>query len=113
MGGEGGIPFAPTQGGALRALAPFESPPRAKQLARSSPHSLRSFGEGEIPFAPTQVGALRALAPFESPPRAKQLARSSPHSLRLFGEGEVRTHRPREGTSVFKTDAFDRSATSP
>ena len=31
----------------------------------------------------------------------------------LGGEGEIRTHDPREGTPVFKTGAFNRSATSP
>src|SRR6188768_981993 len=29
------------------------------------------------------------------------------------GEGGIRTHGPREGTPVFKTGAFNRSATSP
>jgi hypothetical protein len=29
------------------------------------------------------------------------------------GEGEIRTHEPREGLPVFKTGAFNRSATSP
>src|ERR1700719_4613086 len=29
------------------------------------------------------------------------------------GEGEIRTHGPRKGTPVFKTGAFNRSATSP
>ncbi len=29
------------------------------------------------------------------------------------GEGGIRTHGPREGTTVFKTAAFDHSATSP
>jgi putative holliday junction resolvase len=33
--------------------------------------------------------------------------------LTLGGEGGIRTHGPRERTSVFKTDAFDHSATSP
>ena len=32
----------------------------------------------------------------------------------LFGgEGEIRTHEPRKGPPVFKTGAFNRSATSP
>jgi hypothetical protein len=29
------------------------------------------------------------------------------------GEGEIRTHEPRKGPPVFKTGAFNRSATSP
>ena len=29
------------------------------------------------------------------------------------GEGEIRTHETREGLPVFKTGAFNRSATSP
>jgi hypothetical protein len=29
------------------------------------------------------------------------------------GEGEIRTHEPRKGLPVFKTGAFNRSATSP
>src|ERR1700676_931299 len=29
------------------------------------------------------------------------------------GESGIRTHEPREGPSVFKTDAFNRSAISP
>ena len=29
------------------------------------------------------------------------------------GWGEIRTHDARKGTSVFKTDAFNRSATHP
>jgi hypothetical protein len=29
------------------------------------------------------------------------------------GEGEIRTHESREGPPVFKTGAFNRSATSP
>ena len=37
----------------------------------------------------------------------------SPHLFHSFGEGGIRTHGPRKGTSVFKTDAFDHSATSP
>ena len=31
----------------------------------------------------------------------------------IGGEGEIRTHEPREGLPVFKTGAFNRSATSP
>jgi hypothetical protein len=31
----------------------------------------------------------------------------------IGGEGGIRTHGPREGTPVFKTGAFNRSATSP
>lgn len=30
-----------------------------------------------------------------------------------FGEGEIRTHGPVNEAPVFKTGAFDRSATSP
>ena len=33
--------------------------------------------------------------------------------VRAGGEGEIRTHEPREGLPVFKTGAFNRSATSP
>ena len=48
---------------------------------------------------------------------AKALRR--PKSLRDLveltagGEGEIRTHEPRKGPPVFKTGAFNRSATSP
>ena len=31
----------------------------------------------------------------------------------IGGEGEIRTHEPRKGPPVFKTGAFNRSATSP
>ena len=31
----------------------------------------------------------------------------------IGGEGEIRTHESREGPPVFKTGAFNRSATSP
>ena len=34
-------------------------------------------------------------------------------SREKFGEGEIRTHEAREGPAVFKTAAFNRSATSP
>ena len=33
--------------------------------------------------------------------------------VNVGGEGEIRTHEPREGLPVFKTGAFNRSATSP
>jgi hypothetical protein len=33
--------------------------------------------------------------------------------LKSGGEGEIRTHEPRKGPPVFKTGAFNRSATSP
>ena len=33
--------------------------------------------------------------------------------LYFGGEGEIRTHESREGLPVFKTGAFNRSATSP
>ena len=39
------------------------------------------------------------------------LADRSP--VAIGGEGEIRTHEPREGPPVFKTGAFNRSATSP
>ena len=32
---------------------------------------------------------------------------------RIGGGGRIRTHGPREGTTVFKTAAFDHSATPP
>jgi hypothetical protein len=38
---------------------------------------------------------------------------SGPFVLESGGEGEIRTHEPREGSPVFKTGAFNRSATSP
>ncbi len=45
------------------------------------------------------------------------MAKSYPPSLKLrrdeSGGGGIRTPGPREGTSVFKTDAFDHSATPP
>ncbi len=34
-------------------------------------------------------------------------------SSQIGGEGEIRTHEPRKGPPVFKTGAFNRSATSP
>lgn len=36
-----------------------------------------------------------------------------PPSFLIGGEGEIRTHGPLTGTLVFKTSAFDHSATSP
>ena len=66
----------------------------------------------------------RSIAPaFSSLARAKPLARSSPRHMQNAradgpdalhgGEGEIRTHGPREGATVFKTVALNRSATSP
>jgi hypothetical protein len=40
-------------------------------------------------------------------------AQSRAHALQSGGEGEIRTHESREGLPVFKTGAFNRSATSP
>src|SRR6202142_1905103 len=42
-----------------------------------------------------------------------QRGASPGHFSRCGGEGEIRTHEPREGLPVFKTGAFNRSATSP
>ena len=54
--------------------------------------------------------ALRAVA--KAPRRPKSLQAILSNS-RFGGEGEIRTHEPRKGPPVFKTGAFNRSATSP
>jgi hypothetical protein len=41
-----------------------------------------------------------------------QAAEAGPH-FSSGGEGEIRTHEPRKGPPVFKTGAFNHSATSP
>jgi hypothetical protein len=44
----------------------------------------------------------------------KECAYRARDAAPLFGgEGEIRTHESREGPPVFKTGAFNRSATSP
>ena len=70
-------------------------------------------GEGEIDSGrpgPRPAGALRAskIAPGDF------VELTSPKDTAAFGgEGEIRTHEPRKGLPVFKTGAFNRSATSP
>jgi hypothetical protein len=56
--------------------------------------------------------AILALDPW---PRSARLNRPQivELALHLGGEGEIRTHEPRKGPPVFKTGAFNRSATSP
>jgi hypothetical protein len=46
-------------------------------------------------------------------PPASTLGQWRPCALCSGGEGEIRTHETREGLPVFKTGAFNRSATSP
>jgi hypothetical protein len=50
------------------------------------------------------------------PASANGANKNGPEGPFLFavgGEGGIRTHGTREGTPVFKTGAFNRSATSP
>jgi hypothetical protein len=48
-----------------------------------------------------------------SAPNAMDRLAGRSQALDSGGEGEIRTHEPREGPPVFKTGAFNRSATSP
>jgi hypothetical protein len=41
------------------------------------------------------------------------MATEAGHHFSSGGEGEIRTHEPRKGPPVFKTGAFNHSATSP
>ena len=55
-------------------------------------------------------------APFPvriSPPRSKLKYRAEARYFSLCGGGEIRTHGPVAQTPVFKTGAFDHSATPP
>jgi hypothetical protein len=45
--------------------------------------------------------------------RASKIAPRDFVELTTGGEGEIRTHEPRKGPPVFKTGAFNHSATSP
>jgi hypothetical protein len=66
-------------------------------------------GEGEI-AATLLVAALRADAFASSKIAPGDFVELTTD---FGGEGEIRTHEPRKGLPVFKTGAFNRSATSP
>ena len=74
--------------------------PRASGTRAAGDEKEVLFDDGESEFA--RVGGA-ALA----------LRRFGTTALETGGEGGIRTHGPREGTPVFKTGAFNRSATSP
>src|SRR5271156_1865185 len=64
-------------------------------------------GEGELTWG------ILALAPWARSARPNRSRDFVELALHLGGEGEIRTHEPLAGLPVFKTGAFNRSATSP
>src|SRR5882757_453913 len=61
-----------------------------------------------------RVRLTRAIRSSTHPAPSKiKMGPSRPILIFIGGEGEIRTHEPRKGPPVFKTGAFNRSATSP
>ena len=83
---------------------------RWPQLLRGDAAGLTRGGEGEIDSGHPGPRAARAVAKVLRRPKSLPAILSN---SRFGGEGEIRTHEGREALPVFKTGAFNRSATSP